>query len=55
MSSTMISHHIPDLDLITSYAQREGTFFSCVSPWTKFSGLLLVILLITVTRNLVIC
>ncbi|MDP3564407.1 MAG: energy-coupling factor transporter transmembrane component T [Methanoregula sp.] len=55
MSSTMFSSHIPDLDLITSYAQREATFFSRVSPWTKFSGLLLVILLITVTRNLVIC
>ncbi len=55
MSSTMISSHIPDLDLITTYAQREGTFFSRVSPWTKFSGLLLVILLITLTRNLVIC
>jgi cobalt/nickel transport system permease protein len=55
MSSTMISSHIPDLDLITSYAQREGTFFSRVSPWTKFAGLVLVILLITITRNLVIC
>ena len=55
MSSTMISSHIPDLDLITSYAQREGTFFSRVSPWTKFTGLLLVILLITITRNLLIC
>ncbi|MDO9324352.1 MAG: energy-coupling factor transporter transmembrane component T [Methanoregula sp.] len=55
MSSTMISSHIPDLDLITSYAQREGTFFSRVSPWTKFSGLILVVLLITLTRNLVIC
>ena len=55
MSSTMISSHIPDLDLITTYAQREGTSFSRVSPWTKFSGLLLVILLITLTRNLVIC
>ncbi|MFA4848878.1 MAG: cobalt ECF transporter T component CbiQ [Methanoregula sp.] len=55
MSSTMISSHLPDLDLITSYAQREGTFFSRVSPWTKFTGLLLVILLITLTRNLLIC
>lgn len=51
----MISSHIPDLDLITTYAQREGTYFSRVSPWTKFSGLLLVVLLITLTRNLVIC
>jgi len=55
MSSTMISSHIPDLDLITSYAQRQDMFFSRVSPWTKFAGLLLVILLITLTRNLVIC
>jgi cobalt/nickel transport system permease protein len=55
MSSTMISSHLPDLDLITSYAQREGTFFSRVSPWTKFIGLLLIILLITITRNLLIC
>ncbi|MEI8331423.1 MAG: CbiQ family ECF transporter T component, partial [Methanomicrobiales archaeon] len=51
----MISSHIPDLDLITTFAQREGTFFSRVSPWTKFLGLLLVVLLITLTRNLVIC
>ncbi|MCK7484598.1 MAG: hypothetical protein MZU97_02925 [Bacillus subtilis] len=55
MSSTMISSHIPDLDLITLYAQRQDTFFSRVSPWTTFAGLLLVILLITLTRNLVIC
>jgi cobalt/nickel transport system permease protein len=55
MSSTMISSHIPDLDLITSYAQREGTFFSRVSPWTKFTGLICVVLLITLTRNLMIC
>jgi cobalt/nickel transport system permease protein len=51
----MISSHIPDLDLITLYAQRQDTFFSRVSPWTTFAGLLLVILLITLTRNLVIC
>ena len=51
----MISSHLPDLDLITSYAQREGRFFSRVSPWTKFTGLLLLIILITITRNLLIC
>ena len=55
MSSTMISHHIPDLDLITSYAERQDTFFSKVSPWTKFAALVLVILLVTLTRNLLIC
>jgi cobalt/nickel transport system permease protein len=51
----MISHHIPDLDLITSYAERQDTFFSKVSPWTKFAALVLVILLVTLTRNLLIC
>jgi cobalt/nickel transport system permease protein len=55
MSATMISQHIPDLDLITSYAEREDSFFSKVSPWTKLGGLVLVILLITLTRNLAIC
>jgi len=55
MSSTMISQHIPDLDLITSYAERQDSFFSKVSPWTKFAVLVLVILLITLSRNLVIC
>ena len=55
MSATMISQHIPDLDLITSYAERENSFFSKVSPWTKLGGLVLVILLITLTRNLAIC
>lgn len=51
----MISSHIPDLDLITVYAQRQETYFSRVSPWTTFAGLILVILLITLTRNLLIC
>ena len=51
----MISQHLPDPDLITSYAERQASFFSQVSPWTKLGGLLLVILLITVTRNLAIC
>jgi len=55
MSATMISRHIPDLDLITSYAERQDSFFATVSPWTKFAALVLVILLITLTRSLVVC
>jgi cobalt/nickel transport system permease protein len=51
----MLSSHLPDLDLITSYAEKKGSFFSTISPWTKLSALLLVILLITITRNLLIC
>lgn len=55
MSSTMISQHIPDLDLITSYAEHGDSFFSRVSPWTKLAALVCVILLVTLTRNLVVC
>jgi cobalt/nickel transport system permease protein len=51
----MLSQHIPDPDLITSYSERQDSFFSRVSPWTKFAGLILVILTITLTRNLFIC
>lgn len=51
----MISQHIPDLDLITAYAERGDSFFSKVSPWTKFAALVCVILLVTLTRNLVVC
>jgi cobalt/nickel transport system permease protein len=50
----MISEHIPDLDLITSYAERSDSFFSRVSPWTKFFMLILIVLMITLTRSLVI-
>ena len=51
----MISGHIPDPDLITSYAERHDTRLSRISPWTKCAALILVILTITLTRNLVIC
>jgi cobalt/nickel transport system permease protein len=55
MGSTMISPHIPDLDLITSYAEHGDSFFSKVSPWTKLAALVCVILLVTLTRSLVVC
>ena len=54
MSTAMISEHIPDLDLITSYAERQNSLFSKVSPWTKFFLLIFIVLMITLTRNLVI-
>jgi cobalt/nickel transport system permease protein len=54
MSSAIISEHIPDIDLITTYAERQDTVFSRVSPWTKFLLLILVILTITLTRDLII-
>ena len=52
MSSTVFSPHIPDLDLITYYAEKQASFFSRVSPWTKFGSLIFIVLAITITRNL---
>jgi cobalt/nickel transport system permease protein len=46
-----VSPHIPDLNLITFYAERQESFLSRVSPWTKVSLLAVIILTITVSRN----
>jgi cobalt/nickel transport system permease protein len=54
MSSSMVSKHIPDLNLITYYAEKQDSVFSHVSPWTKLAVLVLLILFITLSRNLVI-
>jgi cobalt/nickel transport system permease protein len=54
MSSAAFSPHIPDLDLITYYAEKQVSVFSQVSPWTKFSSLIFLVLAITLTRNLAI-
>jgi len=53
MSSTSLSPHIPDLDLITYYAENANSFFSRMSPWTKMCLLFFIVLLVTVTRNLI--
>jgi cobalt/nickel transport system permease protein len=52
MSSTQVSQHIPDINLITYYAEKQETLFSRVSPWTKAFLLVLLILAITISRNL---
>jgi cobalt/nickel transport system permease protein len=52
MSSTGLSPHIPDLDLITYYAEKSDSFFSRVSPWTKSCLLFFIVLLVTVSRSL---
>ena len=54
MSPSMISEHIPDLDLITNCAERQSSVFSRMSPWTKFILLILVVLMITLTSNILI-
>jgi cobalt/nickel transport system permease protein len=54
MSAAALSDHIPDLNLITYYAEKQQSFFTRLSPWTKFSFLILIVLLVTLTGNLVI-
>jgi cobalt/nickel transport system permease protein len=47
-----LSPHIPDLDLITYYGEKGTTLFSRISPWTKAFMLLLIIVFITISKNL---
>lgn len=54
VSASSLSDHIPDLNLITYYAESRQTCFSRVSPWTKFSLLILIILLVTLTKDFII-
>src|SRR5512138_12299 len=54
MTSASLSPHIPDFDLITWYAEHQDSFFSRISPWTKFLFLVLLIIAITVTRNMLL-
>jgi cobalt/nickel transport system permease protein len=54
MSTTSLSAHIPDFDLITYYAERQASWFSTLSPWTKFIALIFLVMAITLTRNLII-
>lgn len=54
MSSTSLSPHIPDLDLITYYAENGHSFLSQISPWTKGCLLFFLVVLITVSRSLVL-
>ncbi len=49
-----LSPHIPDLDLITYYGEKNGSVFSKVSPWTKAFMLLLIVTFITISRNLIL-
>jgi cobalt/nickel transport system permease protein len=54
MSSPSLSPHIPDLDLITYYAEKGDSFFFHMSPWTKGCLLVFIVLLVTVSRSLVL-
>lgn len=54
MSPAMISEHIPDLDLITTYAERQDSAISRASPWTKLILLILIVVMITLTSSMVV-
>ena len=54
MSSASFSRHIPDLDLITHYAENQVSVLSRTSPWTRCCMVLFIVLLVTVTRSMVI-
>jgi cobalt/nickel transport system permease protein len=50
----MLSEHVPDLNLITFYAEKRGSLFSKASPWTKLAALGLIVFFVTVSRNVAI-
>jgi cobalt/nickel transport system permease protein len=54
MSSAPLSPHIPDIDLITYYAETGTSLFSRISPWTKGCLLFFIVLLVTVSRSLLL-
>ena len=54
VSSASLSPHIPDLDLITYYAETKSSLFSRISPWTKGGLLFFIVLLVTVSRSLLL-
>ena len=54
MSAPPVSPYIPDIGLITWYAEKGDSFLSRVSPWTKLSFLVLVVVFVTVSRDLLL-
>jgi len=54
MSTASISDHLPDINLITSLAERQTTIFSRISPWTKLGLLVCIILAITCIHNVIV-
>lgn len=54
MSPIALSDHIPDIDLITIYAERQQGWFSHISPWTKLVILVFIIFIITISHNFLI-
>ncbi len=52
MNAISLSDHIPDIDLITSCAERSNGFLSSFSPWTRLVLLIYIVLMITIIPDL---
>lgn len=51
MSMAQSFRHIPDVELITWYAENNRSVLSSVSPWSKVVVLILIVLLVTTVRS----
>ena len=54
MAYSSFTDHVPDLNLMTWYAENGRSALSRISPWTKSAVLVLLIILITVTRSVLV-
>jgi len=52
MSGAGSFRHLPDLPLITWFAENNRTLFTDVSPWSKITLLVLLVITVTVIRSL---
>jgi len=52
LSTGEILRHIPDIELITWYAENNRSALATVSPWTKIIVLFLLVIIVTVLRSL---
>jgi cobalt/nickel transport system permease protein len=51
MPYSTVADHVPDLNLITWYAENGSSFLSRTSPWTKVAVLFLLVVFITLVRS----
>jgi len=51
MTRSQASGHIPDLDLITYYSENGRSTLSMVSPWTKLTALIAIIVFLTTVQS----
>jgi cobalt/nickel transport system permease protein len=54
MTYSSLSNHIPDLNLITWYAENGRSAFHGASPWTKLVVLVLLVIFITVIKSILV-